>query len=159
MKFFLDTEFIERGREHPMELISIGVVAEDGSEFYEVLCDWEPDHASEWVKENVLPHLGTRHRTSPATVAQELRLFCGDSPELWGYFCDYDWVVLCQLFGTMMDLPPTWPMFCLDVKQLAVSLGNPRLPKQESGAHNALADARHIKRMHEFLMGLKGEAS
>lgn len=34
---------------------------------------------------------------------------------------DYDWVVLCQLYGTMMDLPKGWPMYCRDVKQLCDS--------------------------------------
>lgn len=39
-------------------------------------------------------------------------------PEFWAYFGDYDWVLLCSLFGTMMDLPEGFPMYCCDVKQL-----------------------------------------
>lgn len=39
-------------------------------------------------------------------------------PEFWGYYCDYDWVLFCSLFGTMMDLPKGFPMYCRDVKQL-----------------------------------------
>ncbi len=39
-------------------------------------------------------------------------------PEFWAYYADYDWVVFCQLFGTMMDLPKGFPMYCLDLKQL-----------------------------------------
>jgi hypothetical protein len=39
--------------------------------------------------------------------------------------------------------------------QKTSSLGNPELPKQESGEHNALADARHNQVMHQFLMNLK----
>jgi hypothetical protein len=153
MRYYLDTEFIERGHEHPIALISIGIVAEDGREFYEVAADgWQDVHASDWVKSNVLPHLGTRHRMGRAEMALEIRHFCGESPEFWAYYADYDWVVLCQLFGTMMDLPDAWPKFCRDVKQLAVSVGNPELPRQESGEHNALADARHIKLMHEWLI-------
>ena len=34
MKYFIDTEFIESGPLNPIQLISIGVVAEDGREFY-----------------------------------------------------------------------------------------------------------------------------
>ena len=41
----------------------------------------------------------------------------------------------------MMDLPKGWPMYCRDVKQLADSKGNPKLAKQETQEHNALADA------------------
>ena len=69
--------------------------------------------------------------------------------------CDYDWVVFCQLFGTMMDLPKGFPMFCMDIKQLCVEKGNPRLPEQGNGEHNALADARWNKIAWEFLNAQK----
>ena len=62
-------------------------------------------------------------------------------PEFWAYYADYDWVVLCQLFGKMIDLPRDWPKFCLDVKQLQYQLGTV-LPQQESTEHHALEDAR-----------------
>jgi hypothetical protein len=60
-------------------------------------------------------------------------------------------VVLCQLFGTMMDLPDGWPMFAMDVKQLCVSKGDPRLPQQTSTEHNALEDARWTRDAHIWL--------
>jgi hypothetical protein len=72
-------------------------------------------------------------------------------PELWGYYADYDHVVFCQLFGTMMDLPDGFPMFTMDLKQWQVQLGNPELPKQESGEHNALEDAKWNKQVYDFL--------
>lgn len=65
--------------------------------------------------------------------------------------CDYDWIALCQLFGPMIALPKRFPMFAMDLKQLAVSLGDPRLPKQASGEHNALCDARWNRDTHAFL--------
>jgi hypothetical protein len=34
-----------------------------------------------------------------------------------GYYSDYDWVVFCQLFGKMIDLPKGFPMYCYDLKQ------------------------------------------
>lgn len=152
MKFFIDTEFIERGHAVPIELISIGIVAEDGREFYAVLADgWSEDHCSDWLRTNVLPHLGQGERLSRVEAAKQIVAFCGDKPELWGYFADYDWVVLCQLFGAMMDLPKGWPMFCRDIKQWCCDVGNPRLPRQSGTAHNALDDARHIREMHRFL--------
>jgi hypothetical protein len=76
-------------------------------------------------------------------------------PEIWAYYADYDHVVFCQLFGTMMDLPNGFPMYTKDIKQLCDDLGNPELPKQGSGEHNALADARHNQVMYQFLMNLK----
>lgn len=138
MRFWFDTEFIEDGK--TIDLISIGVVAEDGRRYYAEFAECDHSRASEWVKANVLPHLGG-NVTDRATIAAELVEFFGESPEIWGYFADYDWVALCQLYGTMMDLPSGWPMFCRDVKQLADSQGNPDLPVQDSTEHNALDDA------------------
>ena len=37
--------------------------------------------------------------------------------EFYGYYCDYDWVVFCWLFGRMIDLPKDFPMYCIDLKQ------------------------------------------
>lgn len=56
MRFFIDAEFIEDGR--TIDLISIGIVREDGREFYAINddCDW--DKASDWVRENVLLPMG-----------------------------------------------------------------------------------------------------
>jgi hypothetical protein len=55
----------------------------------------------------------------------------------------------------MIALPNGFPMYTKDIKQLCDDLGNPELPKQESGEHNALADARHNQVMYQFLMNLK----
>ena len=73
-------------------------------------------------------------------------------PELWAYYADYDWVVLCQLFGTMMDLPKGWPMFCRDLKHLSVDVGSPKHPADPEGEHNALVDARWNRDLYAFLM-------
>lgn len=75
-------------------------------------------------------------------------------PEFWAYYADYDWVVFCQLFGTMMDLPKGFPMYCRDIKQECDRLGNPKLPEQGKGEHNALEDARWNRKAWEFLQEL-----
>jgi hypothetical protein len=38
--------------------------------------------------------------------------------EVYGYYCDYDWVLFCSLFGTMKELPKYFPMYCRDIKQM-----------------------------------------
>lgn len=38
-------------------------------------------------------------------------------PTFYGYYADYDWVLLCSLFGAMMKLPKGFPMYCVDLKQ------------------------------------------
>lgn len=188
MRYWLDTEFIEDGR--TIDLLSIGIVAEDGREFYAQYEHTNTGLASDWVARNVLPHLqhfdmGLRRRSCPsyygesvdrgrgvspaqcarecpwlsrADLAERIRMFCSpeqhDKPEFWGYYADYDWVVLCQIFGTMMDLPQGWPMYCRDIKQWCDDLGNPKLPEQGKGEHHALADARWNRLAWEFLAGL-----
>jgi hypothetical protein len=75
-------------------------------------------------------------------------------PEFWGYFGAYDWVLMCQLFGTMADLPKGWPMLLLDIKQVAIELGNPPLPPQSSTKHNALDDAVWTRDTHLWLLAM-----
>lgn len=220
MKYWLDTEFIEDGK--TIDLISIGIVCEDGREYYAInsWCDFSK--ASDWVKENVISKLpdsfvnpqtaspseikgmfywkdkptitrevaeffgcigeasliepqGWRksvlklHSKSPnwlIKIFQATKVFayhsktktkykvCGEKPEIWAYYADYDWVVFCQLFGTMMDLPEGFPMYCRDIKQECDRLGNPKLPEQGKGEHNALDDARWNKKAYEFLAQL-----
>lgn len=152
MKYFLDTEFIEYP--NTIELISIGIVAEDGREYYAINAECKFDRANQWVKDNVISKLEQIPDlwNSLDGIKRDIRDFIGsDKPIFWGYYADYDWVVFCWLFGPMIDLPKGWPMYCRDVKQLADMLGNPELPKQEDNIHNALADARWNKETFLFL--------
>jgi hypothetical protein len=61
MKYYLDTEFIEGfhkplfgKKRHFIDLISIGIVAEDGKEIYLISNDYNYNDADDWVKENVI---------------------------------------------------------------------------------------------------------
>lgn len=163
MRYWFDTEFIERGPQHPIELISIGMVAEDGREFYTISSEFDPSHASQWVRDNVITKLGDYGglTASLAQISEAIKGFCNPEkygkPELWAYFADYDWVVFCQIFGTMMDLPHDYPMWCRDLKQLAWSRGIDKLPEQGKGEHNALDDARWNKRAYDFIENYEAE--
>lgn len=149
MRFWFDTEFIEDGK--TIDLMSIGIVAEDGRTYYAECAECDLNAASEWVKANVIPHL-TANITPREQIAREIVEFVGTGkPEFWAYYADYDWVALCQLFGTMMQLPKGWPMYCRDVKQLCDDLGNPTLPTQGKGEHHALADAKWTKDAYHYL--------
>lgn len=153
MKIWFDTEFCEGGK--TIELISIEMVREDGATYHaEVFDAVEIASKNEWLKSNVRPHL-IGMNNNKKIIAKETIKFAGDKPEFWAYYADYDWVVLCQLYGRMIDLPALWPMFCMDVKQFAAMEGNPRLPKQFGIEHHALADALHTKLMWKFLMHRK----
>lgn len=193
MKYFYDTEFFENGK--TIELISIGIVAEDGREYYAVNSDMPDSDAIggwKWICENVinqLPlvnglhrHTGTRryywaldHSSTLVkpkwVIRNEVREFLlhgvedigagasiGDHPELWAWYAAYDHVVLAQLFGRMIDLPKGIPMWTNDLRQEVERLGNPGLPEQTDGEHNALADARHLKARFEYLAALGDDA-
>lgn len=170
MIYAYDTEFLEDGR--TIELISIGIVAEDGREYYAVNSDaaWDEIHRHPWLCENVVPSLPlTRPITKPSfgsdrysfaidtrdtrvkphwVIANEVRefLLAVGPPKLWADYGAYDHIALCQLFGRMINLPPGIPMFTHDLQQM-VSVHSYNIPEQESGQHNALEDARHVMRV------------
>lgn len=162
MKYFIDTEFSERGPRHPIELISIGMVAEDGRELYCVNTDFNQRHANQWVMDNVLPFLPwkpTAHFpyqgkewAKQDEIPGHIQAFIGDdlSPEFWGYYSGYDWVVLCQLFGDMSCLPTGWPMYCHDLRQAMDAMGHQDVRQPDDAPHNALEDARWIANMQKW---------
>lgn len=167
MRIYLDTEFHEDGR--TIDLISIGLVAEDGRELYLVNreCDMRTIAAHPWLRENVVPHLpiswavgggGTPDRwvwdrahadhgalAARAEIADAVLDFirATPSPELWAWFSAFDHVALAWLFGPMSVLPDGIPMWTGDLRQEQRRLGDPELPAQQTGAHHALHDARH----------------
>lgn len=169
-RYFYDTEFVDDGK--TIDLVSIGIVDEDGREYYAVSNEFDVGklHANKWLVDNVWPHLPLRHRhksgtrcrclyghldrehpavLSRAQIARGVRDFIlgpeSDEPqvELWAWYAAYDHVVLAQLWGPMMNLPPGIPMYTCDLKQEADRQGDLPLPDQAEGEHNALADARH----------------
>ncbi|MFF9632954.1 3'-5' exoribonuclease domain-containing protein [Streptomyces fradiae] len=164
-RIFYDTEFLEDGR--TIDLISIGMVREsDGAELYLVNRDMPVRKIRKhpWLMKNVVPGLprphGDRRNHMPQSwlfdycdplvkhrdrIAAEVRRFITDTsdPQLWAWYGAYDHVALAQLFGRMIDLPTGIPMWTNDLRQEAERLGNPQLPEQSAGVHNALADARH----------------
>lgn len=153
VRYFYDTEFIEDGQ--TIELVSIGVVAEDGREYYGVSTEFDPARAGRWVRTHVLPKLPppalTRWR-SRSQIRSDLETFFGvpgsEPIELWAWVAAYDHVVLCQLWGPMTALPPGMPRFTRELRQLWEDRGCPALPPRSADAHDALVDARD--QLHRF---------
>ncbi|MBU0500011.1 MAG: 3'-5' exoribonuclease [Gammaproteobacteria bacterium] len=159
MRYWFDTEFHDDGRH--LALISIGVVAEDGREYYAVSSDYDPDRATDWLVRNVLPQLGDVEKKSRQLIRQELQAFFaeGARPEFWADCGEYDWIILRQLFGTLTDWPEGWPFLAMDVEQWRIQSGAPPFPPQQTGHHNALADARHTRGCWQWLAAwAKGES-
>jgi hypothetical protein len=178
VKIYYDTEFIEDGQ--TIELISIGMVADNGNEYYAINGDLfmgrllhEP-----WHLENTVPSLPIRvladdkirwdpghtdyHRVkSKRKIRDEVLKFIIENSdpevELWAWYGAYDHIALCQLFGRMIELPyGVVPMWTNDLVQelhrKSKALGfRINLPQQAEGLHNALADARHLKVRADYL--------
>jgi len=162
-----DCEFLEDGI--TIDLISIGIVCEDGREYYAVNSDFDQDRLKNdtWMVENVVANLPLRGKvnrhstgsgawywsldmTSPVikpkwVIANEVReflLYGQGTPELWAYYAAYDHVALAQLWGKMINLPKGIPMFTHDImQQISMRDYGGSLPDQ-IGEHNALFDAR-----------------
>lgn len=145
-----------------VQLVSVGLVSEDGREYYAVSKDFEPGRANQWVWQQVLsqlPPMGSPEWKNLWEIAEEVAEFCDPKlygrPEFWGWFCSYDWVALCSIFGSMKGLPEGWTHYCRDIKLVADLAGGPRLPKKpKDGRHTAIVDARWNKVALEYLEGL-----
>jgi hypothetical protein len=157
MKFFYDTEFFDDGK--TVEFISIGIVCEDGSEYYAINkdADWDRIRKQPWLMANVVNQLPPESEwKNKRFIADEVKHFLlshgTDLPELWAWFSAYDHVVLSQLFGRMLDLPPGIPMYTNDLRSLIDWAGIKKLPEQMSGNHDALEDARHVKVRFDYVI-------
>jgi len=148
-RIWYDTEFIEDGR--TIEPISIGMVSEDGREYYAVNRDMPVRRIKRhrWLMDHVVPQLpkgsgdmrnsmGKRwlfHYGDPVvkrreTIAREVREFilaAGGPVELWADYAAYDHVLLAQLFGSMVELPAGIPMYTNDIQQEASRLVGARV--------------------------------
>ena len=134
---------------------SVGLVAEDGREFYAESNEVDWSKANLWTLANVRPQLDGR-AMERVQIGYAVRQFTdGDEhPVFWGYFPAYDWVAFTWLFGHLDELPFHYPQFCLDIKQWAVELGDPELPHQAGARHHALHDARWTRDAWAFLASL-----
>lgn len=161
---------------------------------------------SDWVQEYLTPlddwnftyrnfkKLLKRYGKSNNQIAEEIKEFVGfpyyypknsymrkagvsTKPIFYNYYGAYDHVVLCWLFGKMVDLPNGFPMYSVDLKQeLDMKLNRTNLPlrgltttpnknlesklKEVKGyknypkqgkEHNALDDAFWNKKLYEFI--------
>jgi hypothetical protein len=66
MRYYYDTEFIEDGS--TIDLISIGIVAEDGREYYAQSSEFNLKKASQWVWDNVLGQLKICPYVQPSKI-------------------------------------------------------------------------------------------
>lgn len=87
MKYFIDTEFIEGFKKpifgkkrHFIDLISIGIVCEDGREYYAISKEFNYKDADEWVKKNVILPILKESISKYNEKAKRLRMGLRDKP-------------------------------------------------------------------------------
>ena len=178
MKVFFDSEFT--GLHQKTTLISIGLVAESGREFYAEFVDYDESQVDEFVSKHVLSGLrfgldkdvghtdsiNVEHFTMKGDsslvkecLTQWLMQF--DAPvEMWSDCLAYDWVLFCELFNGAMFIPPYIYYIPFDLSTLFKIKGiDPDIDREEFAQmryggpkHNAIWDARVIKACHEKLI-------
>lgn len=132
MKVFFDTEF--SGLYKNTNLISIGLISEDGKQFYAEIEDEKLKNLDKWIEENVLIHTvnygdalvldivndeNDFYIGDKQSIAQELKEWFAqfDEVQLISDVCHYDMVLLIDLFGTAFDLPENVCAACHDINQ------------------------------------------
>lgn len=176
MKYFYDLEFRENGQ--TIDVISIGIAADDGREYYAVNSDapWKNIALHRWLRMNVLPEIPGEVKELTNSwdfnpdlkntlmrplwvIANEVHafLYAGSDPiELWAWYGAYDHVALMQLWGSMIKRPPRLPMWTHDINQFAEQKGftpdeiETAVP-QPHGKHHALHDALRTRDMWRYL--------
>jgi 3'-5' exoribonuclease-like protein len=162
-RIYVDCEFMDDGT--TLELLSLAAVKDDGREFYGVNMSADRSRANPWVMEHVLPHLDqfmvppgdgllTPVSAGHGRLGSEFYRWAIPDPdarpkaEFWGYYADYDWVAICQLYGKMVDLPPGFPHFAYDLRQWLNEHGYADVRQPEDDVHHALLDARWMRQTH-----------
>lgn len=171
MRYFLDTEFVEDGS--TIVPLSLGINTESGAALYIVFEDADRSLANTFVQVAVIPHLddepppGVRYvRCGREEAAHVLLQWVNEhleegvwSPEFWAECGAYDWVLVCQLFGTMDDLPEGWPYFIRDVEHLRADVGwdgpYPYEEGRNDALHNAINDSFGTRENWRFLTALR----
>lgn len=129
-RYWLDTEFNEFGG----ELISVGIVCEDGREFYVNLGCESP---RPWVAQHVMPQIAGEPVVSPQEARARLAAFLGHNDAL--VYADWP----CDL-RHFCDLLITGPGMRFATGRICMELIDP----DYRTVHHALKDARLLRAAH-----------
>jgi hypothetical protein len=166
-RVYLDTEFI------PTDptvggLISIGLTDDQGRDYYAVSSEfpWAEVRVHPWLGKHVWPHLPLNaiglldvfhpDVKSLKRIREDVTRYFGDHApaHLYCWYGGQDIGRLHSLWGNDWSrMPEDIPQWFHELESLRWQAGNPQLPEQDGGEHHALADAKHNRRIHEFLLG------
>ena len=164
MRIFFDMEFT--GLHQATSLISIGITAENGKEFYAEIEDFDKKYISMWAKEHVLSNLVGKNVIKRKELKDKLTRWLEqfDEVEVWSDCLAYDWVLFCQIWGGAKHIPHHVYYIPFDICTLMLAKGvDPDIDREEFAGkaqfdhtrkHNAMHDARVIKACHKKLVSI-----
>jgi hypothetical protein len=179
-KVYYDTEFLDNGKTLDLISLAMIKETGESLYLINRDLDLNHIMAQPWLRHNVMRHLPVKETKlstingvnkyiydwdiegelscgSPLFTRDEIRdkvrsfVLSAYKPELWAWYGAYDHVILCQLFGRMLDLPTGFPMYTNDLKQRSDEYPHIRLPEQESHHHHAWYDADWVRIAHQHL--------
>ncbi len=173
LRFFLDIEFDDENDNMRMDLISLGIVTEDGGrELYTECSEYDETRAHQWLRDNVLPHLGHKQQRLPVTaIRSELKKYFKSAVEaapgrvtkvqIWTKNGSNDNTILGLIFGGLskyyafMNELGVERTYFNDTDMLRRDLGDQQRTKIERDPkhtpHHALGDARHERLEYKAL--------
>lgn len=170
MLVFFDCEFT--GLHQRTTLISIGLVAENGQQFYAELTDYDAKQVDSWQIEHVFGKLWQGSNVPPDVtyvygdkkqVADALRGWLRDlfvpTVTMVGDVLFFDWLLFCDLFGGVLQIPSQVYYIPFDLATMLYWEGYDPDFNRETFAglifggkpHNALWDAQVIRACYNRL--------
>lgn len=178
MRIFFDTEFT--GLYKDTDLISIGLVAENGERFYAEFSDYDRSKVDEWINKNVIKNLLYRegmsdfdtpdwmHWGDKKFIEEKLRKWLQrfSKVEMWSDCLAYDWVLFNDLFGSVNGVPdlpknvyyiPFDICTLFEIKGVDPDIDREKFAKKEIKSldlkkHNSLYDAYIIRECYFKLL-------
>jgi hypothetical protein len=176
-KLYFDCEFT--GLHQNTQLISIGIVSDNGKKFYAELNNYLPDILDKWLHENVISKLKFNNtsyylnktesiyevKTDMEGLNHHLEVWLSqfDRVEMYSDCLSYDWVLFNNVFGTAFDIPKNIYYIPFDLCSYFKVYGiDPDISREEfsenidsKSKHNALHDAEVIKQCFDKLLNNK----
>lgn len=168
MNYFLDTEFTRLPWDKGSNLISVGLVKENGETYYACLDNFELEGFSDVVRDRIIPLLPNRLEwKKPEVIKNEILEFIEDKPsQFWSIFpdekwlikiglpqekvksildefADYDLQLIKKLLGN--DYPEDWPQRGSNLNQIFAEVKEKGLLPKNKNKHDALSDAIQAK--------------
>jgi len=115
------------------KLISIGLISDDGREFYAEFTDIDVNSQDDWIKQNVLVNTAYYGNKDIKGITDSNNYYIGDKTIIQKYLkewllqfgdiqlisdvCHYDMVLFIDIFGSAFDLPENVCASCHDINQ------------------------------------------